>query len=874
MITPPAPTRLTVNDLIDPVAVEGAPRFGWWLGGAIEQASYQIQVTTAAAPEGALVWDSGHVPSAAQSHLPYAGPALEPGDHYRWVVRIRDRQGQLSGWSRPGVFGAGLTAEAWEASWIRRAGYGEDEYALLRREVLVPNRPVARAVAYIAAYHSYELRLGGDVVSTGPAFAFPDEGYYKAIDVGDWIEPGQQLAIGCVLHTYGPGKGRPDAEPGLLFQLAVDFADETTGPRPLVLSDGSWKVARGPWLPAPWRNTVGRDYVERVDGTAAPVEWDRVGFDDGGWEAPEVIGRHPVPQFPRLSAQEPGLTRTMITPVDIDEFQGEVRRHTIADFGKIHAAVPVVTFSDGIPGHLVPIRAAYLRGARNEVATRTGTQVTDLSFEYVQRGGEQVFRPHTYVGFRYLQIDHPGFALEPDAIRAIAQHTDVDLGQEVTVSCDQPMVEQVVQLALHSALHCSQEQMLDTPTREKGQFLGDTVNISRTLMLGYGERALTRKAITEFVRSHHRWWPDGRLNALYPTANGKRDIPDFTLMFPGWLWDYYLQSGDATTLEGVYPVLNAISRYAARYRSDVTGLVTNLAGGDDPKQGGRSGPYSGGVVDNSMRSDYDMAAPARTTVNVWAIDTLEQTANAAQALGRPDRETHKIRATAEGLRQAVNQHLRRKDDDLYIDGLHADGSPSPNASQMANVYPLAFGLVPEDGRDAVADHVAAQGMRMGPMHAHLLVHALHVACRFDDAVRVLTDITRPGWANVIDRGGTFLWENWEAMDPDADAAGASLSHGWGAAVLVPIIQDLLGVRVTAPGAASVTVEPPQSGLTHASGVVPTQRGPLEVRWWREGDETCLDLSVPSNQRAAITLPGELGHHEEVGSGAWSFRPRS
>jgi len=93
-----------------------------------------------------------------------------------------------------------------------------------------------------------------------------------------------------VSHWYGPGQGRPEASPGLLVRLAVEHAD---GGRTVVATDGSWRVARGAVLPAPYRNGDGRDYVERIDGRAEPPGWDRPGFDDAGWLAPDVLGNAP-----------------------------------------------------------------------------------------------------------------------------------------------------------------------------------------------------------------------------------------------------------------------------------------------------------------------------------------------------------------------------------------------------------------------------------------------------------------------------------------------------------------------------------------------------------------------------------------------------
>ncbi len=82
----------------------------------------------------------------------------------------------------------------------------------------------------------------------------------------------------------------------------------------------------------------------------------------------------------------------------------------------------------------------------------------------------------------------------------------------------------------------------------------DALNISAVSRRAFGERAMSRQAIQEFVRSHYRYWEaEGRLNAVYPNGDGKRDIPDFTEAFPEWVWQYYLESGDDAILETATP---------------------------------------------------------------------------------------------------------------------------------------------------------------------------------------------------------------------------------------------------------------------------------------------------------------------------------
>ena len=51
-----------------------------------------------------------------------------------------------------------------------------------------------------------------------------------------------------------------------------------------------------------------------------------------------------------------------------------------------------------------------------------------------------------------------------------------------------PRIDAVWNLARHSALYDTQEQFLDTPTREKGPFLGDSFDVSQAAMAAFGER--------------------------------------------------------------------------------------------------------------------------------------------------------------------------------------------------------------------------------------------------------------------------------------------------------------------------------------------------------------------------------------------------
>jgi alpha-L-rhamnosidase len=830
-----APRRLTVNGVMGPAGVDPDDvHFAWELDDSrrgAQQSAYRIVVSRSGSTgTPKTIWDSAHVLSLRQAFVAYGGRPLAADTQYRWRVSTRDDDAAWSAFSAPAPFTTGLRHGDWTSKWLQPAAPDTqpDRHTYLRaRRRLLP-KPIERATAFVAAAHKYQLWVNGTEVDTGPSFCYPDEQYYQATDVTAHLRPGEPNAVGVLHHWYGAGQGRPQSAPGLLVQVSVHFADGTSQ---VIASDGSWREHRGEWLPGAYRNTDGNDFVENIDGRAMPVGWAEADYDDSGWTGPAVLGPVGTAPFTGLVAQRTRIVEHPVAPVSVRTLASGA---VVVDFGKIYAARPTVTFHRGVSGRTVPMHVGYLLDADGHVSTVHGVQGTNLSFSYIQRDGTQTFRPFTFLGFRYLEIDAPGEVLGRSQITALARHAAMPATPVATFESTDTMLNEVWALTMRSALYTSQEQFIDTPTREKGPFLWDGANESQVAMRAFGEQNLTWQALRDFSRSQTRYWPDGRLNAVYPNGDGARDFPTFTEMYPEWVWRYYLNTGDLDTVTSLKQTLVKVSDYLQGHVDPTTGLITGLALGDngDPTYG------------------YDFATAADTTVNVMGVNAFARIGQVATLVG--DTAQAAVQASRRaGLAAAVNARLVRADG-VYVDGLHADGSLSSHASQQVNASALAYGVVPPSLVKAVGAYVAGLGISVSPDHGLELLRALHAAGLDDDLVALLTNTGIPGWAHIVAAGGTFTWEVWQPSDDIGD----SMSHGWGSCALVAMQEVLLGVVPGTPpqgGSTVLDIHPPP-GKLNVSGQVPTVSGTVTVTWHRDEVVTELGLVLPPNASARVHMP--------------------
>jgi alpha-L-rhamnosidase len=149
-----------------------------------------------------------------------------------------------------------------------------------------------------------------------------------------------------------------------------------------------------------------------------------------------------------------------------------------------------------------------------------------------------------------------------------------------------------------------------------------------------------------------------------------------------------------------------------------------------------------------------------------------------------------------------------------------------------------------------------------------LVDALARVNRVDVAMTMLSQKTYPGFGYEISRGATSSWEEWLYS-----SNMETHDHAMFAGVNASLYTQLAGIRPAAPGYAASLIEPQApAGLSHVAATIDTAYGKIAVSWWKTAKAFDLDVTIPVNTTATVSLPtaggGRTAH--AVGSGHWHF----
>jgi len=450
---------------------------------------------------------------------------------------------------------------------------------------------------------------------------------------------------------------------------------------------------------------------------------------------------------------------------------------------------------------------------------------------YILKGGKgiEVYEPRfTYHGFRYVQVE--GFPGEPtlDNLEARVVHTAVE--PTGTFTCSNPLINKIHDLIIWGQLSNLHSIPTDCPQRDERQgWMGDAHLTAEEAMYNFDMAAFYTKWLLDIKDSQNK---DGSVPDVVPHhAYPIKGTPAWQVAYPLVAWYMYQYYGDERIVKEHYPNLKRWVDYLGSTAED---NIVEWGRGDwvPPKQA-----YSPG----------DTSVPI-TSTGYYYLST-QIIAEMARILGKSN-DFEYYSEQADDIKKSFNDRFLDTKTNQYGTG-----------SQTSNVFPLYLKMVPEEFIEEVTQNLVRNieveqngHLWTGILGTKALVEVLPELGRADVLYEIATQTTYPSWGYMISKGATTLWERWGGFRY-FDADMNSLNHIMFGCVDEFFYGVLAGIKPASPGYRRIEIKPHILGdMQSAEASIKTVRGKVSSAWKRDTNSVVLNVGIPANSRAGVSVP--------------------
>ena len=901
-------SRLTCEMQEGMVVVEGYPRLGWAMSSSengTRQTAYQVEIREACT--GRSVWNSGKVKSS-QSQL----ISTQEADIHRyspygyvWRVRVWDETDAPSEWSREAKFrlapegfssakwigaitredarlpegrrfhGAELKKPEVKAAWAAVDTLAKKSICLRRK--FRTDKKVVEATASVCGLGFYEFSLNGKKVGDSefaPLWSDYDKSvYYNTYDVTELLQKGENVAgvlLGNGFYNVQGGRYRKllisFGAPTLLFSLVINYED---GTRETIYSDNDWKYDLSPIT----FNCIygGEDYDARREQEG----WNKIGFNDRQWrpvvvqEAPKgmlrpqkaapvkIMERYDIQKVTKLTSEQIlSACKSTKRTVDPSAF--------VLDMGQNLAGFPEITVRGkrGQKVTLIVAEALTDEGACNQ--RQTGRQ---HYYEYTLKGeGDETWHPRfSYYGYRYIQVEgavlkgqkNPG---KLPVLKNIQSCFVYNSARKVsTFECSNPIFNAAHRLIEKAVRSNMQSVFTDCPHREKLGWLEQVHLNGPGLLYNYDLTAFAPQIMRNMADAQH---PNGAMPSTAPEyvvfegpgMDAFAESPEWggaLVIFP---YMYYETYGDDSLIKKYYQNMRRYIDYLST-RADRHILSFGL--GDWYDYG-------------DFRAGFSRNTPVPLVATAHYYMSVDYLIKAASIVGN-DYDVRYYSSLAYDIMVAFNERFLNHDTAQYGTG-----------SQCSNALPLFLRLTQSAGHQGIyeMDHrlnrkvfmnlvkdVEAHGNRLttGDVGNRYLIQTLANYGADELIYKMFNHEEAPGYGFQLKFGATTLTEQWDPRQ------GSSWNHFMMGQIDEWFFNSLAGIRpYVKNGYQIVGIAPkPVGDLKYVKCSYDTPYGVIAVDWTHENGTFTLNLSIPVNTTAVVTLPGEKAP-KEVQSGTYQW----
>ncbi|NLO03921.1 MAG: alpha-L-rhamnosidase [Bacteroidales bacterium] len=355
----------------------------------------------------------------------------------------------------------------------------------------------------------------------------------------------------------------------------------------------------------------------------------------------------------------------------------------------------------------------------------------------------------------------------------------------------------------------------------------------------------------------------------------QRYTTDFLIYNPSWptewhlhivlmAWADYMSTGDARLLERRYDELKKKTLIALAREDGListrTGLVTSeflesihyrgkgfrdIVDWPQGTPANETKLVSGhGSVTFEGETDRYVFSDINTVVNAFHYRNLVLMGKIAGVLGKEeDRAFYEQRACL--VKSSFNEKLLSKET-----GIYTDGEGIGHSALHANMFPVAFGLAPENHYPEIREFLISRGMACSPGMSLYLFDALYTMGAEDYSLELITNETDRSWMNMIRFGTTVTSEAWDLKYKQ----NMTWNHAWGAIPAYVFARKICGIEPLEPSFRKIQIKPHPGNLKWAKIKHPTIRGSVEVSFENSNTAFLMNVTIPPNCQSDVYLP--------------------
>jgi alpha-L-rhamnosidase len=828
----------------NPLAVESqSPLLIWQLLSdkrAESQSAYRIIVSTRLSllkEDRGDYWDSGKILSA-ESIVKYQGKQLTSGMQLYWKVMVWNGNDIPSDWSNVAIWTMGLLEPSdWKAKWI---GQSEDQYPdsaitfpapYFRKEFTVA-KTIKKATVYICGLGFYELYFNGEKIGDqvlAPAvtnydvrslknllYHYDDQStqrvLYNVFDVTRKLKT-QNNAIGVILGNGWYNQRERIVEgymwydvPKMILQLEIEYED---GTKETVASDNSWKTATGPLL----KNAIftGEIYDARLESDS----WNKDFYNDEKW-------------MPALQVRPPaGNLRSQTVPFN------KIMRTVNTNFEKTNDSLYTFTLPETVSGW----SAISVKGTRGDTVklrfiSEEGLDYRQTDTYILKGGGVETWEPKfTWHTFKKIEIEAKGVEISERSITVKSIYTDVD--NTSSFECSNDLFNRINQACVRT-MHTNFKGIISSdPHRERLAYTGDGQVITESLLYSFDMSCFLKKFIDDMEDARNK--NTGYVPHTAPFGGGGGG-PAWGSAFVIVPWAYFCHYGDTAVLREHYNGMKQWIEYL-KTRTDERGIIVR----EEPNGwclGDWSTPYN------------ILEIPAELVNTAFYYHVTCTMAEVAKVLNKSADETDLM-----NLARTVKENFNLT---FYDSATHHYWK----GKQGADVFALAFGLVPEDKYEkvfaAMLDHLDSIDYHFdtGIFGTPLTLKVLTENGKADIAYKLMNQRDFPGYGYLMDDKNSTLWETWDGGGDDPNGSGHC--HPMFGSVVAWFYNSLAGIKPDKShlGMKHFYIEPtPVPDLKYCKASYNTLYGKISSDWKIDKDGNFnLKIDVPVNTSATIIFP--------------------